>query len=380
MFKNLSIQWKISVIFALLLMVCCIGLTVILNFSAYDMVNGVEMLPIDNNATLAYSELVPPVDADGTMTMSTMLPAAQMLEIKKTFSYKSVLAMLSVIFCGWALTYYFVGKELKPLKALNRQAKNMTVQNLSQELPVPDAKDELAELTVSFNEMTAKLNEAFLMQKHFSASAAHELRTPLAVLQTKIDVFRKLPSHKTEEYEALISVFDQQIKRLGRIVGHLLSMTNMDTEEEYDSVELADVLEDILSELAPAAKSRGISLNYERENCQITGNLDLIYRAFYNLIENGIKYNRENGSLTVTAKQLSEAHAEVEISDTGIGIPREMKKHIFEPFFRVDKSRSREMGGAGLGLAIADSVIKKYKGSIEILDNPEGGSCFKITL
>lgn len=380
MFKNLSIQWKMSIISAILLTVCCICLTVILNFSAYSMVNGVEMLPVTTEAVLAQSEIISPPFPEESMTMSTMLPAAQILEIKKTFSYKSLFAMLAVIACGCALTYYFVGKELRPLKALTGQAKNMTVQNLSQKLPLPESRDELAELTVSFNEMTDKLNEAFLMQKRFSASAAHELRTPLAVLQTKIDVFKKVNSHKTGDYEALISVFDQQIKRLSRIVGHLLSMTNMNDLEECCSIELDEVIEDILSELSPIAKSKNISFMYEKNRCMVNGNLDLIYRAFYNLIENGIKYNCENGSLSITSKQLSEAHAEVRICDTGIGIPQEMKKHIFEPFFRVDKSRSRGMGGAGLGLAIADSVIKKYNGSIAVLDNPEGGTCFKVTL
>lgn len=375
MFKKLSIQWKLSIVSAILLTTCCIGLTMILNFSAYRMVDSVEILPITTPAITT-----PNVACEEALTLSPLLPAAQVSKIKQTFSLQSVLSMLTAILGGSALTYYFVGKALQPLQSLHAQVKNMTVQNLSEELPIPIAKDEIAELTASFNEMTDKLNEAFLIQKRFSASATHELRTPLAVLQAKIDVFKKVNSHEVVDYKALVSVFEQQMKRLRNLVDSLLAMTNMDDYEEWCNIDLQDVFEDILSELSPIAKEKHIRLLYEGENCFVSGNLDLLYRAFYNLIENGIKYNRENGTVSVTVKKGVANTTEIIICDTGIGIPDDMKKHIFEPFFRVDKSRSRAMGGAGLGLSIVDSIIRKHHGTIAVSDNPTGGTCFCIQL
>lgn len=381
MFKKLSIRWKLSIISAILLMMCCIGLTITLNLSAYRMVDSVKMLPLMTTESQK-TEVAESAETEEAkeITMATVMPATQMLQVKHTFRFESILYMLFVIVGGSALTYYFVGKALVPLEALNRQVKTMTVQNLSQELPVSASHDEIAELTASFNEMTDKLNEAFLMQKRFSASAAHELRTPIAVLQTKIDVFNKTDSHTVEEYKALVCVFEQQMQRLRSLVGSLLSMTNMDDDEEWSDIDLQDVFEDILSELHSVAKQKKVSLHYEGESCLVNGNLDLLYRAFYNLIENAIKYNHEGGKVLVTAEKKADSHAEIIVCDTGIGIPQEMKKHIFEPFFRVDKSRSRAMGGAGLGLAIVDCIIKKHRGSISVSDNTEGGSCFRITL
>ena len=206
------------------------------------------------------------------------------------------------------------------------------------------------------------------------------LRTPLTVLQTKLDVFKKSSTHTDDEYQKIIATFEKQVERLRHLITVLLDMANIENNTEQDTVNLQDVLEDIVSELTPVAEKSKVTLSINCDDITVIGNLDLLYRAFYNLVENGIKYNKKNGTVAISAKQLSNNRVEILIADTGIGIPNGMKKQIFEPFFRVDKSRSREMGGAGLGLAMVDSIIKKHKGNISVTDTKNGGSCFKIEL
>ena len=375
MLKKLSVRWRMTLLSALLLTVCCVGITLVLNFTAYKMADAIDasiatpapsIAGGDENTDFVQDE--PPVMSD------------EIYFLKRTFSIQSIVFMLFIILGGSTLTYYVSGKALEPLSELNNQVKNLTVQNLSQTLPMPQTKDEISELTESFNEMTAKLEESFQTQERFSANAAHELRTPLTVLQTKLDVFKKSNTHTDEEYQNIIATFEKQVGRLRNLITVLLDMTNIEHNTEQDTVNLCDVLEDIVSELMPVEEKNKVTLLINCSDVTVIGNLDLLYRAFYNLVENGIKYNKENGMVTVKARKLSNNRTEILISDTGIGIPDEMKEQIFEPFFRVDKSRSRAMGGAGLGLAMVDSIIKKHNGTISVADNKNGGSCFKIEL
>ena len=375
--KKLSIRWRLTLLSALLLTVCCVGLTCVINWSAYKMVDGIDAAYITTPA-VGTSAVQEQNDLPQGMVPST--PSKEISVMKKAFSIQSIIYMLIVILGGSGLTYYAAGRALRPLTTLNNQVKNINVQNLSATMDVPETKDEIAELTQSFNEMTDKLESAFKTQERFSANVAHELRTPLTVLQTKLDVFKKSNMHTEEEYQNIIATFEKQVGRLRNLITVLLDMTNMEHNTEQDIVNLRDVLEDIVSELTPLAEKNKITLSINCEEVTVIGNLDLLYRAFYNLIENGIKYNKENGTVTVKARKLPNNRAEILIADTGIGIPDEMKKQIFEPFFRVDKSRSRAMGGAGLGLAMVDSIIKKHNGTIFVTDNKNGGSCFKIEL
>lgn len=376
MLKRLSLRMRLTLLSAVLLTICCVGLTCVINLSAYKMADGIgTVVP----AMPAVSSSVAENENAETEFVSP-IASADISARKKAFSLQSILYMLFAILGGSALTYYVSGKALKPLQALNTQVKNITVQNLSESLPVPPTKDEIAELTQSFNEMTDKLELSFERQKRFAANAAHELRTPLAVLQTKLDVFKKKSVHETEDYENIIATFDKQTARLRALIKVLLDMTNMNDDLEQDTVNLRDVLEDIAAELTPFAEKQNITLQLNCDDCKVMGNLDLLYRAFYNLVENAIRYNKENGSVTMEAKQVADRKAEIIISDTGIGIPDDMKKQIFEPFFRVDKSRSRAMGGAGLGLSVVKQIMDKHNGSIIITDSEDGGSCFKIVL
>lgn len=367
---------------ALLLTICCIGLTIVLNFSAFRLADRIDVTAIIPQTTDAAP---PQVESHTGNALDPSMPAVDVKAAKKGFSAQSVIYMLLAIGGGSALTYYISGRVLKPLDALNAQIKNININNLSESLDVPPTKDEIAELTESFNAMTDKLNDAFLMQKRFSASAAHELRTPLAVLQTKVDVFGKKASHTNQEYEALIAVFEKQISRLRALTKNLLDMTNMDDDRVQSTICLKELFEDISSELSGIAKTRNVSLSLCCDDSSIRGNLDLLYRAFYNLVENAIKYNQDGGFVKINVSNVcnlsnAKEKTRIRITDNGIGIPNEMKKHIFEPFYTVDKSRSRELGGVGLGLSIVDSIIKKHGGSIVVFDADNGGTCFEIAL
>lgn len=380
MLKKMPIRLRLTVMTVTLLTVCCVGLTLILNLSADRMAT-----KIDATLVLPAKE----IGEDGSFNDSFQAPASSLVptvpsddsqKARVDFRMESIIYMLLVVVGGGLLTYYISGKALKPLDTLNGQVKNINVHNLSETLSVPPTKDEIAELTVTFNEMTDKLDNVFTMQGRFSANAAHELRTPLAVLQTKVDVFKKKADHTKEEYDALISVIEKQTNRLRGLVDNLLDMTNMDVIGEQSSIYVKDMFEDIILELSHIAKDNHVTLSLDCDHSVVFGNTDLLYRAFYNLVENGIKYNIDGGTVEVIVNRLSKEQVLIQIKDTGIGIDEKDKVDIFEPFYRIDKSRSRQMGGAGLGLSIVDSIIKKHNGMLTVTDNENGGTCFNIIL
>jgi signal transduction histidine kinase len=377
MIKKVSLRWRLTIMNALLIIICCIGLTIVLNYSANRLADTIDAAVITapaqsiGAAPNMESEEMKPVPS--TLTEST-------LQAKRGYRVESVIYTIISVLIGSIFTYYVAGRALRPVKILNEQVKNINVHNLSESLDMPPARDEIAELTESFNDMTDKLNDAFLMQQRFSASAAHELRTPLAVLQAKMDVFHKKELHSVGEYDALIASFQKQTGKLRELVGDLLDMTNMEDDPRMQSFMLRDLFEDIFDELTHIAKDKCITLSLQSDDSSIYGNPDLLYRAFYNLVENAIKYNVRNGTVEISAYHDKEDNAIVSIKDSGIGIPEALKKHIFEPFYRVDKSRSREMGGAGLGLSITDSILKKHNGTITVSDNATGGTCFIISI
>lgn len=377
MLKKLSIRWRLTILSALLLTFCSVSLTIVLNVSAFLLADNIEAAV----PTMPAIELLPTQgEKEPAEVIIPSIPLEDMREAKLGFSVQSMMYMLFVIFGGSALTYYLAGKALKPLDRLSNQVKNLTVLNLSEALQVPPTKDEIAELTQHFNEMTDKLNQAFMSQKRFSANAAHELRTPLAVLQTKVDVFKKRSDHSSDEYDALINVFEKQIDRLRSLVGDLLDMSNRQEDIEKTSICLSDIFVEIITELSDIAKNKDVTFKLHCESSTILGNVDLLYRAFYNLIENGIKYNIRGGHVVIEAENIANGHVQIVIKNSGTSIPDSMKKDIFEPFYRVDKSRSREIGGIGLGLSIANSIIKKHDGTITVYDNDLNETCFKIII
>ena len=376
MLKKISIRVRLTVLSILTLIVCCVGLTIILNISANRMADVIEATPIipaleTNKESTAQTP--PPI------SMIPLSPSKESQIARTNFLYQSILYMLLVVATGGGITYFVSGKALVPLRELSNQMKNRTIHNLSEDLPVPVSNDEIADLTGSFNQMSNKLDEAFAMQKRFSQSAAHELRTPLTVLKTKVDVFNKKKEHTADEYDKLLSVITTHTDRLAELVMDLLDLTNMDALDCNEQIELKALLSDITQELAPLAREKNIVVTVEGTEKDVPGNKSLLHRAFYNLIENAINYNTEYGEVHIRVEDAS-GQGLVTISDTGIGIPTELQELIFEPFFRVDKSRSRQMGGAGLGLATVKTIIEKHNGSITVSTNEVGGSCFTIQI
>lgn len=375
MIKGMSIRGRLTILSVVLLSICCFGLTLILNHSAFKMVDEIE------------SEIVEPARItseanegdESTSSYDQITPSPSTEAIKYNFRANSIFYMMVIIVLGGILTYYFSGKALEPLTDFSKQIKNIDINNLSDDIILPNTNDEILQLGKAFNEMIHKINDAFLMQKRFSQSAAHELRTPLAVLKTKVDVFKKRQTHTMEEYNSLVEIISSHTNRLSNLVKSLLDLTNFEELNLNENIYLLNLIGDVVHDLYLIAKNKSIEINIQGEEKSVLGNHDLLYRAFYNIIENSIKYNKDNGQIHIQVES-QENNVIVAIADTGIGIPDNMKKDIFEPFFRVDKSRSRQVGGAGLGLSIVKSIIDKHNGIIEIYDNNHCGTVFKIKL
>ena len=390
-----SLQLKLTLLLSLLMIVSCVLMYFFISHSAVSGMDGLQN----------YMIKVDPQDGDSPITFNVDPKALfpqfeqEIQETKEAFLLRSVIATTIIILLSSVCTYFLTKKALTPLQKLTSEVSQIQAQNLSTQLAVPNSKDEIAQLTSSFNEMLARLDNAFSTQKQFSANAAHELRTPLAVLQTNLEVFEKKQEPEMVEYQQLFTMIKEQTARLSQLVGTLLDMTNLKSVPRTDHVSLEELVDEVFCDLDPVAEKAGISIHFDDSSSQdlhtdvhtpdasalnnnirnITGSYVLLYRAVYNLVENAIKYNRPNGSVTVSVKEKN-GQAMILVKDTGIGISPENQKKIFDPFFRVDKSRSRAMGGAGLGLALVDSIAREHGGSVKVLESNEKGSIIALML
>ena len=390
-----SLQLKLTLLLSLLMIVSCVLMYFFISHSAVSGMNGLQN----------YMIKVDPQDGDSPITFNVDPKALfpqfeqEIQETKEAFLLRSVIATTIIILLSSVCTYFLTKKTLTPLQKLTSEVSQIQAQNLSTQLAVPNSKDEIAQLTSSFNEMLTRLDNAFSTQKQFSANAAHELRTPLAVLQTNLEVFEKKQEPEMVEYQQLFTMIKEQTARLSQLVGTLLDMTNLKSVPRTDHVSLEELVDAVFCDLDPVAEKAGISIHFDDSSSRdwhtdvhtpnasvlnnnirnITGSYVLLYRAVYNLVENAIKYNRPNGSVTVSVKEKN-GQAMILVKDTGIGISPENQKKIFDPFFRVDKSRSRAMGGAGLGLALVDSIAKEHGGIVKVLESSETGSTIALML
>ena len=390
-----SLQLKLTLLLSLLMIVSCVLMYFFISHSAVSGMDGLQN----------YMIKVDPQDGDSPITFNVDPKALfpqfeqEIQETKEDFLLRSVIATTIIILLSSVCTYFLTKKTLTPLQKLTSEVSQIQAQNLSTQLPVPNSKDEIAQLTSSFNEMLTRLDNAFSTQKQFSANAAHELRTPLAVLQTNLEVFEKKQEPEMVEYRQLFTMIKEQTARLSQLVGTLLDMTNLKSVPRTDHVSLEELVDEVFCDLDPVAEKAGISIHFDDSSSQdlytdvhtpdastlnnnilnITGSYVLLYRAVYNLVENAIKYNRPNGSVTVSVREQN-GQAMILVKDTGIGISPENQKKIFDPFFRVDKSRSRAMGGAGLGLALVDSIAKEHGGTVNVLESSETGSTIALML
>ena len=390
-----SLQLKLTLLLSLLMIVSCVLMYFFISHSAVSGMDGLQN----------YMIKVDPQEGDSPITFNVDPKALfpqfeqEIQETKEAFLLRSVIATTIIILLSSVCTYFLTKKALTPLQKLTSEVSQIQAQNLSTQLEVPNSKDEIAQLTSSFNEMLTRLDNAFSTQKQFSANAAHELRTPLAVLQTNLEVFEKKQEPEMIEYRQLFTMIKEQTARLSQLVGTLLDMTNLKSVPRTDHVSLEELVDEVFCDLDPVAEKAGISIHFDDSSSQdwhtdvhtpdasalnnnirnITGSYVLLYRAVYNLVENAIKYNRPNGSVTVSVKEKN-GQAMILVKDTGIGISPENQKKIFDPFFRVDKSRSRAMGGAGLGLALVDSIAREHGGSVKVLESNEKGSIIALML
>lgn len=390
-----SLQLKLTLLLSLLMIISCVLMYFFISHSAVSGMDGLQN----------YMIKVDPQDGDSPITFNVDPKALfpqfeqEIQETKEAFLLRSVIATTIIILLSSVCTYFLTKKALTPLQKLTSEVSQIQAQNLSTQLEVPNSKDEIAQLTSSFNEMLTRLDNAFSTQKQFSANAAHELRTPLAVLQTNLEVFEKKQEPEMIEYRQLFTMIKEQTARLSQLVGTLLDMTNLKSVPRTDHVSLEELVDEVFCDLDPVAEKAGISIHFDDSSSQdlytdvhtpdasalnnnilnITGSYVLLYRAVYNLVENAIKYNRPNGSVTVSVKEKN-GQAMILVKDTGIGISPENQKKIFDPFFRVDKSRSRAMGGAGLGLALVDSIAREHGGSVKVLESNEKGSIIALML
>ena len=390
-----SLQLKLTLLLSLLMIVSCVLMYFFISHSAVSGMDGLQN----------YMIKVDPQDGDSPITFNVDPKALfpqfeqEIQETKEDFLLRSVIATTIIILLSSVCTYFLTKKTLTPLQKLTSEVSQIQAQNLSTQLAVPNSKDEIAQLTSSFNEMLARLDNAFSTQKQFFSNAAHELRTPLAVLQTNLEVFEKKQEPEMVEYRQLFTMIKEQTARLSQLVGTLLDMTNLKSVPRTDQVALEELVDEVFCDLDPVAEKAGISIHFDDSSSQdwhtdvhtpdasalnnnirnITGSYVLLYRAVYNLVENAIKYNRPNGSVTVSVKEKN-GQAMILVKDTGIGISPENQKKIFDPFFRVDKSRSRAMGGAGLGLALVDSIAREHGGSVKVLESNEKGSIIALML
>lgn len=305
--------------------------------------------------------------------------SVQVYNNKADYKRNSLIITVLLALLGGAVTYFISGHALRPIREFSDKIEEVQAQNLSDSRIEENNVKELNQLGISYNKMLERLSEAFEIQRQFTANAAHELRTPLALMQVQLDLYNSA-SHPGNDADTLqtIKMVTEQNDKLNRMVKTLLDMSELQTVGRDDKIILDAIVEEVLADLEPLAVEKNIKLIGKCENATMIGSDILIYRLVYNLVENAIKYNHPLGQVTVTAYQRNK-HVYLSVEDTGSGIPKELRERVFEPFFRVDKSRSRELGGVGLGLAFVREIVRVHDGSICIKSGKTGGTFFEVT-
>lgn len=374
--KKLSLQWRLTIITTVFIALICGCLTMFIyqNGVYYmdDLQNTVEG-STDKNSNNLYISIPDEVWDDFANNFSI-----QVNNNKTDYRNKSLLFSTVLSLFGGVVTYFISGRALQPLADFSKKIEQVQAQNLSDSRIEENKVKELNQLSVSYNKMLDRLSEAFEVQRQFTANAAHELRTPLALMQVQLDSYHstKHPDNDASTNQTIQMVTEQN-ERLTKMVKTLLDMSELQTIARDETIALDDLIEEVLVDLEPLAQEKNITLINECNAVTLCGSDILIYRLVYNLVENAIKYNRINGSVTVKASA-KDKHIYLTVADTGNGIPEDLKERVFEPFFRLDKSRSRELGGVGLGLALVHEIVRVHDGSIQVKDNPSGGTIFEV--
>ena len=383
--KKISLQWRLTILTTVLITVLCGCLTFFLYKNGIYHFDTLQETVTDQSAApeAVYID-IPDNEWDDFAAQF----ATKVYNSKSDYRNRSLLITAVVALIGGAVTFFVSGRALKPLKEFSETVEKVQAQNLADYTIEENRIAELDRLRTSYNKMLLRLSESFETQRQFTGNAAHELRTPLALIQAQLDLYHTTEHpESTAVAEETIQMVTEQNERLSKLVRTLLDMSELQTVSRNDRIELHSLIEEVLTDLEPLAQEKKVELIQKsqgagakaNEELFLTGSDILIYRMLYNLVENAIKYNRENGSVTVSAIR-EKNEVVLTVSDTGNGIDEAFREQIFEPFFRVDKSRSRELGGVGLGLAMVREVVRVHDGTIEVYTNKHSGTTFEVKM
>ncbi len=378
--KRMSLQWRLTCITTLCIAIICGCLTM------FVYKNGVHYIDSLQDAVESQGdekgnksdEIYISIPDDKWDEFADEF-SVQVYNNKTNYKRNSLIITVLLALLGGVVTYFISGHALRPIREFSDKIEEVQAQNLSDSRIEENNVKELNQLGISYNKMLERLSEAFEIQRQFTANAAHELRTPLALMQVQLDLYNSA-SHPGNDADTLqtIKMVTEQNDKLNRMVKTLLDMSELQTVGRDDKIILDAIVEEVLADLEPLAVEKNIKLIGKCEDATMIGSDILIYRLVYNLVENAIKYNHPLGQVTVTAYQRNK-HVYLSVEDTGSGIPKELRERVFEPFFRVDKSRSRELGGVGLGLAFVREIVRVHDGSICIKSGKTGGTIFEVT-
>ena len=378
--KRMSLQWRLTCITTLCIAIICGCLTM------FVYKNGVHYIDSLQDAVESQGdekgnksdEIYISIPDDKWDEFANEF-SVQVYNNKADYKRNSLIITVLLALLGGVVTYFISGHALRPIREFSDKIEEVQAQNLSDSRIEENNVKELNQLGISYNKMLERLSDAFEIQRQFTANAAHELRTPLALMQVQLDLYNSA-SHPGNDADTLqtIKMVTEQNDKLNRMVKTLLDMSELQTVGRDDKIILDAIVEEVLADLEPLAVEKNIKLIGKCEDATMIGSDILIYRLVYNLVENAIKYNHPLGQVTVTAYQRNK-HVYVSVEDTGSGIPKELRERVFEPFFRVDKSRSRELGGVGLGLAFVREIVRVHDGSICIKSGKTGGTIFEVT-
>lgn len=378
--KRMSLQWRLTCITTLCIAIICGCLTM------FVYKNGVHYIDSLQDAVESQGdekgnksdEIYISIPDDKWDEFADEF-SVQVYNNKADYKRNSLIITVLLALLGGVVTYFISGHALRPIREFSDKIEEVQAQNLSDSRIGENNVKELNQLGISYNKMLERLSDAFEIQRQFTANAAHELRTPLALMQVQLDLYNSA-SHPGNDADTLqtIKMVTEQNDKLNRMVKTLLDMSELQTVGRDDKIILDAIVEEVLADLEPLAVEKNIKLIGKCEDATMIGSDILIYRLVYNLVENAIKYNHPLGQVTVTAYQRNK-HVYLSVEDTGSGIPKELRERVFEPFFRVDKSRSRELGGVGLGLALVHEIVRVHDGSICIKSGKTGGTIFEVT-
>ena len=378
--KRMSLQWRLTCITTLCIAIICGCLTMFVYKNGVHYIDSLQdaVESQGNEKGNKSDEIYISIPDDKWDEFADEF-SLQVYNNKADYKRNSLIITVLLALLGGAVTYFISGHALRPIREFSDKIEEVQAQNLSDSRIEENNVKELNQLGISYNKMLERLSEAFEIRRQFTANAAHELRTPLALMQVQLDLYNSA-SHPGNDADTLqtIKMVTEQNDKLNRMVKTLLDMSELQTVGRDDKIILDAIVEEVLADLEPLAVEKNIKLIGKCENATMIGSDILIYRLVYNLVENAIKYNHPLGQVTVTAYQRNK-HVYLSVEDTGSGIPKELRERVFEPFFRVDKSRSRELGGVGLGLAFVREIVRVHDGSICIKSGKTGGTIFEVT-